>query len=165
MAIDQIPPLIRARADAGFPELTDLGKRVEMLRIGCGLSKQHLARHAGISRQQLWRVMTGKSELTTSLCTRLADALQVDTSELAVHRWATHPDAIAQFEPAAADLKSYLDDPSAVVRTLSSLPAGDAGRLLKRDLLNSIEERAIKHGHILGPQFFELRRRVLAGEL
>ena len=47
---------------AGAPELTELGKRIEKLRIDRGLSKQHLARHAGTSRQQLWRVMTGKSE-------------------------------------------------------------------------------------------------------
>jgi DNA-binding transcriptional regulator YiaG len=36
----------------GFPELTSLGKRIEVLRIGRGLSKQRLARFAGTSRQQ-----------------------------------------------------------------------------------------------------------------
>ena len=51
----------------GAAELTSLGKRLEILRIERGLSKQKLARHAGTSRQQLWRVMTGKSELTNSL--------------------------------------------------------------------------------------------------
>src|SRR5437868_14098616 len=68
---------------AGFPELTALGKRIEVLRIGRGLSKQHLARFAGTSRQQLWRVMTGKSELTDALRQRLAQALEVETSALA----------------------------------------------------------------------------------
>src|SRR5215217_9345267 len=66
----------------GFPELTALGKRIEMLRIERGLSKQYLARFAGTSRQQLWRVMTGKSELTGSLRSRLADALKVSALEL-----------------------------------------------------------------------------------
>src|SRR5215210_4686339 len=61
----------------GAPELTSLGKRLEFLRIERGLSKQYLARFAGTSRQQLWRVMTGKSELTGSLRSRLADALDV----------------------------------------------------------------------------------------
>ena len=61
----------------GVPELTRLGKRLEILRIERGVSKQRLARHAGTSRQQLWRVMTGKSELTSSLRERLASALEV----------------------------------------------------------------------------------------
>ena len=67
---------------AGFPELTALGKRIELLRIERGLSKQRLARAAGTSRQQLWRVMTGKSELTVALCHRLAEVLQVDSRSL-----------------------------------------------------------------------------------
>src|SRR5690348_9571584 len=66
----------------GSPELTSLGKRLEILRIERGISKQFLARHAGTSRQQLWRVMTGKSELTSSLKERLAGALSVDPSML-----------------------------------------------------------------------------------
>jgi transcriptional regulator with XRE-family HTH domain len=61
----------------GFPELTELGKRIEVLRIERGISKQHLARYAGTSRQQLWRVMTGKSEMSLALRARLADVLHV----------------------------------------------------------------------------------------
>ena len=64
-----------------FVELTPVGKQIEMLRIQRGLSKQHLARYAGTSRQQLWRVMTGKSELTSSLRHRLAEALHVDAAD------------------------------------------------------------------------------------
>src|SRR5687767_1654241 len=67
----------------GAPELTALGKRLEILRIERGVSKQRLARHAGTSRQQLWRVMTGKSELTTALRERLASALAVEPTDLA----------------------------------------------------------------------------------
>lgn len=67
----------------GTPELTALGKRLEILRIERGVSKQRLARHAGTSRQQLWRVMTGKSELTSSLRDRLASALAVQPTDLA----------------------------------------------------------------------------------
>src|SRR5471030_1098061 len=66
----------------GVAELTPLGKRLEILRIERGVSKQHLARHAGTSRQQLWRVMTGKSELTNSLRERLASALSIEPSSL-----------------------------------------------------------------------------------
>lgn len=67
---------------AGFPEFSELGRTLELLRIHRGISKQHLARYAGISRQQLWRVMTGKSELTASLRERLAQALAVRPGEL-----------------------------------------------------------------------------------
>src|ERR671932_939234 len=63
-------------------ELTAMGKQIEMLRIQRGLSKQHLARYAGTSRQQLWRVMTGKSELTSSLRHRLAEVLHIDANAL-----------------------------------------------------------------------------------
>src|SRR3954466_9657194 len=64
------------------PQLSDLGKRIEMLRVDRGVSKQVLARAAGTSRQQLWRVMTGKSELTSTLCQRLASVLDVDSRTL-----------------------------------------------------------------------------------
>ena len=74
--------LLDSALPEGAPELTLLGKRLEILRIERGISKQHLARHAGTSRQQLWRVMTGKSELTSSLKERLAGALSVDPSML-----------------------------------------------------------------------------------
>src|ERR687890_1873105 len=74
--------LLDSMLPEGAPELTSLGKRLEFLRIERGISKQHLAKHAGTSRQQLWRVMTGKSELTSSLKERLAGALSVDPSML-----------------------------------------------------------------------------------
>src|SRR3954447_8905594 len=74
--------LLESTLPEGVPELTTLGKRLEILRIERGISKQHLARYAGTSRQQLWRVMTGKSELTSSLRDRLAFALAVDTDTL-----------------------------------------------------------------------------------
>src|SRR5919199_6794066 len=69
-------------AAGGAAGFTPLGKRIEVLRIERGLSKQHLARQVGISRQQLWRVMTGKSELTLGLAHRLAETLEVDVREL-----------------------------------------------------------------------------------
>lgn len=68
----------------GVPELTALGKRIEMLRLDRRLSKGVLAQRAGTSRQQLWRVMTGKSELTSSLCARLSEVLEIDSRTLVV---------------------------------------------------------------------------------
>src|SRR3982750_1296895 len=68
---------------AGVPELTALGKRIEMLRLDRRLSKGVLAQRAGTSRQPLWGVMTGKSELTSSLCARLSEVLEIDSRSLA----------------------------------------------------------------------------------
>ena len=66
-------------SSAGVPELTKLGKRIELLRLERRMSKRFLAQRAGTSRQQLWRVMTGKSELTSSLCARISEVLETDS--------------------------------------------------------------------------------------
>jgi transcriptional regulator with XRE-family HTH domain len=161
----------------GAPELTTLGKRLEILRIERGISKQHLARHAGTSRQQLWRVMTGKSELTSSLRERLAGALSVDPSLLvsvsappATHTFALHGAARAAALATAAEsarptIDEYLLDPSHLAATLRTLPSGDPGRRLKRALLNAVEDLAMETGRALPVDYSETRRRVLAGEL
>ena len=162
----------------GAPELTSLGKRLEILRIERGISKQRLARHAGTSRQQLWRVMTGKSELTSSLRERLAGALSVEPSILSAAAGASRSqtfglvaNAMSPFTettasetsvPSAAD---YLADSSRLSATLRTLPAGDAGRRLKRALLNALEDLAVDAAQPLPADFPEIRRRVLAGEL
>ena len=162
----------------GCPELTELGKRIEWLRIERGLSKQYLARYAGTSRQQLWRVMTGKSDLTTALRQRLADALVVEAGVLAgvAVRWG-EPVATDTASTAAAttaieaeggipvSFDEYVSDTARLERCLRTLPAGALGRRLKRALLNAIEDVAVEHAVSLHSSFFELRRRVLAGEL
>jgi transcriptional regulator with XRE-family HTH domain len=155
--------------ESGFPELTDLGKRIEMLRIERGLSKQYLARYAGTSRQQLWRVMTGKSELTGALRTRLADALNVVALEfdMNISRPTSTGTNRAESNVAkpALQFPTYLADPAAVARTLSTMPFGDSGRALKRRFLDALEDMALSADCVLDARFFELRRRVLAGEL
>jgi len=161
----------------GAPELTSLGKRLEFLRIERGISKQHLAKHAGTSRQQLWRVMTGKSELTSSLKERLAGALSVDPAMLSTaspvpqsHTFGLAATVRSPFSPAVSELSAptiedYLNDPSLLTATLSTLPTGDAGRRLKRALLNTLEDLAVEAAHALPADYSEIRRRVLAGEL
>jgi transcriptional regulator with XRE-family HTH domain len=162
----------------GAPELTSLGKRLEILRIERGISKQRLARHAGTSRQQLWRVMTGKSELTSSLKERLAGALSVDPSMLTASAGASQsqtfglvanvPMPLAGRMPSGTPLPSileYLSDSSHLSATLRTLPTGDGGRRLKRALLNALEDVAVEAAQPLPPDFSEIRRRVLAGEL
>jgi transcriptional regulator with XRE-family HTH domain len=148
----------------GAPELTELGKRIETLRIHRGISKQHLARFADTSRQQLWRVMTGKSELTLGLRSRIAEALQIQPAEL---DGMAPPTRSLSLLPACApkNLGEYLSDPAALATTLASLPTGDVGRKLKRGLLDAFEDAAITEAMTLSSEFFELRRKVLSGEL
>ena len=156
-----------------FPELTPLGKQIEVLRIGRGLSKQLLARFAGTSRQQLWRVMTGKSELTDALRQRLAHALQVETAALASDaRDAVATSVVRHAAPSRSmpqaigiSLEVYLGTPEFAERTLRTLPNGEEGRELKRALLTALEDLAIQRRVQLPTEFFELRRRVLAEEL
>src|SRR3954469_25687866 len=110
---------------AGTPELTQLGKRLEILRIERGVSKQRLPRHAGTSRQQLWRVMTGKSELTSSLRERLATALAVEPGDLVSATSSTSSAHVsssfamnASTSLTVATVSDYLADASHVTATL-----------------------------------------------
>jgi transcriptional regulator with XRE-family HTH domain len=172
--------MLESMLPVGAPELTSLGKRLEILRIERGISKQHLARYAGTSRQQLWRVMTGKSELTSSLKERLASALSVDPNLLsaapATPQSQTQTYALAGAAspalgiaalgaPPVPTIAEYLFDPARLTATLRTLPGGDAGRRLKRALLNALEDLAVESAQPLTAEFSEIRRRVLAGEL
>lgn len=153
-------------------ELTALGKRLEILRIERGVSKQRLAHHAGTSRQQLWRVMTGKSELTISLRDRLASALAVEAGVLVTgNTQSSGTTSAATFaltpSPSGSPLTvaEYLTDAQHLAATLRTLPAGDGGRRLKRALLNALEDLAVDAGRALPIDYSEIHRRVLAGEL
>ena len=159
---------------SGFPELTPLGKRIELLRIERGLSKQRLARVAGTSRQQLWRVMTGKSELTVGLCHRLAEALQIDPRTLrdgaepapsATGAGRPADRAAARTSPPPVELAEWVADRGRLLRTLDSLPVGEPGERLTRELLNCVEDIARESDVRLPRSFFELRGRVINGEL
>jgi transcriptional regulator with XRE-family HTH domain len=158
---------------AGTPELTQLGKRLEILRIERGVSKQRLARHAGTSRQQLWRVMTGKSELTSSLRERLASALSVEPGSLSaastttgvLGTTATSFGLRATLPATSPSVSDYLANPEHLAETIRTLPSGDGGRRLKRALLNAVEDLAVESGQALPLAYSEIRRRVLAGEL
>jgi len=176
MSIESVPP---NSAVSGFPELTDLGKRIEMLRIQRGLSKQELARGAGASRQQLWRVSTGKSDLTPALRQRLADVLRVDARELRATAASTYDRGATTaggryarggstpWTPAAplATLAEFVGNPAAIASALATLPSGIDGLRLKRALLDAIEDAALDAALSLDAPFFEIRRRVLNGEL
>ena len=158
----------------GVPELTQLGKKLEILRIERGVSKQRLARHAGTSRQQLWRVMTGKSELTSSLRDRLATALSVEPGSLAgvnrladanVAAFGTNFGFPAALPASAPTVSEYLIDARHLAASIRTLPSGDGGRRLKRALLNAVEDLAVEAGQALPLDYSEIRRRVLAGDL
>ncbi len=59
----------------------------------------------------------------------------------------------------------YLGDSAHLSATLRTLPSGDPGRRLKRALLNALEDLAVEAAQSLPPDFSDIRRRVLAGEL
>ena len=158
----------------GAPELTQLGKHLEILRIERGVSKQRLARRAGTSRQQLWRVMTGKSELTSTLRDRLALALSVEPATLrnGDRSRATRSIVLSPHSPSMPSLPAappavaqYLAEARHLEATINTLPSGDGGRRLKRALLNAVEDLAVDAGQTLPIDFSDIRRRVLAGEL
>ena len=157
------------RSGSGFPELTALGKRIEMLRIERGLSKQHLARGAGTSRQQLWRVMTGKSELTSTLGQRLAEMLQVDVRTLRGVEipalpagWSTTSSAapgIIELTIVPATLAEFLADPAHLDRAIAVLPSDEHGRTLRLALLDAVDVAASRAGITLTAAHHEIRAR------
>ena len=167
----------------GVPELTALGKRIELLRIERRMSKGVLAQRAGTSRQQLWRVMTGKSDLTSSLCARLADVLEIDSRLLRDVRLDSDatvlgvvPDGGRGRRPGElgatyADggnshqsLEAYVSGPNGIERTFETIPGTDDGRRLKRALLDAVEQMALARSLKLPLGFFDLRRRDINGE-
>ena len=175
---------------AGAPELTTLGKRLELLRLDRRMSKRVLAQRAGTSRQQLWRVMTGKSELTSSLCARLAEVLGIDSRLLrdntfdVVDGTARHParpmlhgrgssqavgpDLRLRPVPAAGPFEGtfeeFISDAHGLARTLDTLPNTEDGRRLKRMLLDAIEDIAIARALKLPHAIFDLRRAVVIAD-
>ena len=141
---------------AGIPELSPLGKRIELRRLERRMSKRTLAQRAGTSRQQLWRVMTGKSELTSSLCARLAEVLEIDGRAL---RDAT----IETSAPVhvCETLEDYIAGPNGLERTFETFPVTNDGRRLKRVLLDAIEDIAMARSLKLPQVIFDLRRAVV----
>jgi len=178
-------------SSAGVPELTRLGKRIELLRLERRMSKRILAQRAGTSRQQLWRVMTGKSELTSSLCARLSEVLEIDSRLLrdvtlesadlagsssangASRRADVTNTRAAAPVPGSADaaehdddrlcqtLEEYVSGPNGLERTFETLPLTSDGRRLKRVLLDAIEDIAIARSFKLPQSVFDMRRAVV----
>jgi transcriptional regulator with XRE-family HTH domain len=158
----------------GAPQLSELGKRIEFLRVSRGISKQALARSSGTSRQQLWRVMTGKSELTTLLCQRLASVLDVDSrtlssaalgESLGFGELRRREGAELATTAAPASLDAYLAGPDAVRTTLRTLPSGEAGIALKRALLDALEDQARRSRRRVPEWLLAIRGAVLNSEL
>ena len=153
----------------GAPRLSVLGKRIEMLRVDRGLSKQALAKSSGTSRQQLWRVMTGKADLTGALGQRLATVLDVDSRTFSSARLANADievplAGLAAWPTAPATIATYLDSPALVTRSLRSLPSGEDGVVLRTALLNAIEERTRARGLRIPEWLLQLRGSVLNGD-
>ena len=167
----------------GVPELTPLGKRIELFRLERRMSKRILAQRAGTSRQQLWRVMTGKSELTSSLCARLSEVLETDSRLLrdAARHWSDgygrpsvgrdgsagnrRADDFDKAREAPAKFcetfEEYVSTAAGLNATFATLPDTRDGRRLKRALLDAIEDIAITRSLKLPEAIFDLRRDVV----
>jgi hypothetical protein len=87
------------------------------------------------------------------------------THTFALHGAANATAVATAAEPAPPSIDEYLVDPRRLAATLRTLPSGDAGRRLKRALLNAVEDLAMETGRALPIDYSETRRRVLAGEL
>jgi hypothetical protein len=113
--------------------------------------------------------MTGKSELTSSLCQRLSEALRVEAQLL---RTAAVPDAsYAALEAALSaphapaglprlappTLGEYLADPGSIDRTLQTYPGGADGRRLMRGFLDALEAVAAEAGLDVPPAVARIR--------
>jgi hypothetical protein len=121
--------------------------------------------------------MTGKSELTSALRQRLADVLVVEAGALVTNpmHWnapaasrlatATRSTVTSAMAGSGTSFEEYASDQAKLEQSLTLLPAGPLGRRLKRALLNAIEDVAVEHAVPLNAAFFELRRKVLAGEI
>lgn len=153
------------------PRLSETGRRIEMLRIARGISKQRLAALAGVSRQQLWRVMTGKAPFAGALRDRIAETLGSSAGQLASIpstsgiSFIAYPNSLEQQGDGAAALEAYLRRLDRLERSLRGLPSGGDGRRLKLLLLNALEEQAALRGVTIPAELLDLRRRVLASEL
>ena len=152
----------------GVPELNALGHKIERLRLERRMSKRILASRAGTSRQQLWRVMTGKSELTSSLCSRLSEVLEVDSRTLRDVTFATSLSTAGTagstaipIGPPCETLEEYINRPDGLVRTFETFPATADGRKLKRVLLDAIEDIAVDRSLKLPQSVFDLRREIV----
>ena len=130
--------------------------------------------------------MTGKSELTSSLCARLSEVLETDFRLLrdaareridgvAPHapmnvvrgrlptpsQGDTTENSDGSSEPFCETLEDYVSSPSGLERTFGTLPNTDDGRRLKRVLLDTIEDIAIARSLKLPQAIFDLRRAVV----
>lgn len=156
--------------------LTELGQRIEDLRRAAGLNTQGLARKAAMSRQHLWRISTGRTDVETGDVVRIARALGVAPSELlpdlGAGQWEpeTDRDAAAagsgdEPTPAGRELEAFMSNMERIVHLLSNSSGGDITQAVKIGLLNGIEQVARETGNKLPPEYGEIRRRVINGEL
>ena len=151
------------------------GAVVERLRKERGYSKQGLARLLGISRAQVWRIMTGRARLADAELDKLAAALAVPVARLtsAIQdsernggQWEPSDDSSGTGNSPQDDaIEDYLSNLDRILVTLRNFPGGSIGLRLKLGYLNAVEDVAREVGEKLPPRYWELRRRVHDGEV
>lgn len=72
----------KVRTAADVRELSRIGDRIKTLRETAGLTQQDLADLSGIHRVNLSKLENGKLDIGVSSLRRLADALELEPSQL-----------------------------------------------------------------------------------
>lgn len=159
-------------------DLTPLGAFVEQLLVGQGREKRELAEALGVSRQTLWRWLTG--DVTTRQIREFARVLGVSERELLLAatageragdeaqpgQWEPEPDVPGEgTSEDGVQLEDYVRSFDRIVRTLRTMPGDRLSIALKVALLDGIKENAAMVGASLPREWYDLRRQVLNGEL
>lgn len=149
--------------------LTPFGQLVEELREHRGASKQWLAEQVGVSRSTWYRILTGAADITRDQMKALAGALHVPMARLleatTAGQWEPETRPREEEVPSESELADFMSNTDRIVRSLRELPGGPVGKPIKIALLNSIASTAREKGDTLPRDFYDIMRRVDAGEL
>lgn len=148
--------------------LTPAGTIVERLRGERELTQEELARAIGVTRQHYSRVIKGQADLKLREWRQLADTLGVDLGTILQDtggQWEPDPAGEGEEAPSETELGEFVSNMDRIVRTLRTLPGGALGKPIKVAVLNAAEQSAAETGATLPLEYYDIRRKVLAGEL
>ena len=133
-----------------------------------GLQRQGVAKRIGISRVQLWRALHEAVELSHEQLAQLETVLDVPQGALGstpTGQWEPEPPGEGEEAPSETELGEFVSNMDRIVRTLRTMPSGPVGKPIKIAVLNATEQAAAETGAMLPREYYDIRRRVLAGEL
>ena len=134
------------------------------------MTQADLAEAVGVERNTVSRWALARVPRQREVLDRLARVLEVAPEWLLGEeergQWEPEPDAPDEGPSAqGVELEEYVANMDRIVRTLRSVSGGPLSIPIKLALLDGIKGAAADAGATLPREFFEIRRRVLAGEL